>query len=270
MDKIVTIGSSTVHHGKHNNRAYIMSFDKSDGSAALETVEVLAQKEGYTKIVAKIPETKLRLFEMKNYRTEGTIKNSRNERFYFVAKYLSDKRKHIENLTEIKEIIKAAEESGPKEEPAGFVIRRLTEGDIEDQIKIYKAVFKSYPFPIYDKGFIKETMKDSVNYYGVFEDGEMIATSSADIDRKTGCAEMTDFATLPSHRGRGFAPALLEKMEEDLAKAGVRSYFTIARSVSYGMNKTFARAGYEYSGTLYNNTNINGGMESMNIWYKVV
>ena len=34
------------------------------------------------------------------------------------------------------------------------------------------------------------------------------------------------------------------------------------------MNITFARQGYAFSGTLYNNTNISGNLESMNVWHK--
>jgi len=44
--------------------------------------------------------------------------------------------------------------------------------------------------------------------------------------------------------------------------------YTIARALSAGMNVTFARAGYDYGGTLTNNTNICGQIESMNVWYK--
>jgi hypothetical protein len=34
------------------------------------------------------------------------------------------------------------------------------------------------------------------------------------------------------------------------------------------MNVTFARCGYRFAGTLINNTQISGRIESMNVWYK--
>jgi beta-lysine N6-acetyltransferase len=34
------------------------------------------------------------------------------------------------------------------------------------------------------------------------------------------------------------------------------------------MNKTFAALGYRYGGTLVNNTQICGDLESMNVWHK--
>ncbi|MDD2310679.1 MAG: hypothetical protein PHH91_13970, partial [Desulfuromonadaceae bacterium] len=39
---------------------------------------------------------------------------------------------------------------------------------------------------------------------------------------------------------------------------------------SFGMNITFARDGYSFGGTLTNNTNISGSLESMNVWYKTL
>jgi len=44
--------------------------------------------------------------------------------------------------------------------------------------------------------------------------------------------------------------------------------YTSAVAESYGMNISFARQGYEFAGRLKNNTQINGGLKSMNIWYK--
>ena len=53
-----------------------------------------------------------------------------------------------------------------------------------------------------------------------------------------------------------------------MARRGMRTAYTIARAVSPGMNITFARLGYQFSGTLINNTQISGAIESMNIWHK--
>jgi putative beta-lysine N-acetyltransferase len=79
---------------------------------------------------------------------------------------------------------------------------------------------------------------------------------------------MTDFATLPEFRGHGLALHLLQLMEEVVQSRGIRSLYTIARSYSFGMNITFARNGYSFGGTLTNNTDIFGELESMNVWHK--
>jgi putative beta-lysine N-acetyltransferase len=81
-------------------------------------------------------------------------------------------------------------------------------------------------------------------------------------------AEMTDFATLPKHRGKNLSYFLLKAMEKEMAVQDYKTLFTIARSASVGMNATFARRDYEFAGTLVNNTLIGEDIESMNVWYK--
>ncbi len=88
------------------------------------------------------------------------------------------------------------------------------------------------------------------------------------MDPSSRSAEMTDFATLPDYRGFSLASHLLSEMEQNIVDEGIETGFTIARAASIGMNVTFAKGGYEYSGRLRNNTNISGDIESMNVWYK--
>jgi hypothetical protein len=59
-------------------------------------------------------------------------------------------------------------------------------------------------------------------------------------------------------------------MDDHAKEAGLRVAFTIARALSFGMNITFARRSYQYAGTLINNTQIAGSIESMNVWYKTL
>jgi hypothetical protein len=59
-------------------------------------------------------------------------------------------------------------------------------------------------------------------------------------------------------------------LEAAVEKLGIKTAYTIARAYSPGMNITFARSGYIYSGTLTHNTQISGKLESMNVWYKAL
>ena len=79
---------------------------------------------------------------------------------------------------------------------------------------------------------------------------------------------MTDFATLPDYRGNNLSVILLDKMENVIRKQGITTLYTIARLNSIAMNKTFLKLSYKYAGTLINNTNISGKIESMNVYYK--
>lgn len=111
-------------------------------------------------------------------------------------------------------------------------------------------------------------MDENVIYHGIWKEDELVALSSAEIDAGGENVEMTDFATRPDFRSQGLATYLLDKMEEDVRSRGIRTAYTIARAYSYGMNITFAKHGYCFAGTLTNNTQIFGQLESMNVWYK--
>ncbi|NQU42169.1 putative beta-lysine N-acetyltransferase, partial [bacterium] len=147
-------------------------------------------------------------------------------------------------------------------------MRRLEDSDAEGTAKVFSQVFESYPFPIHDPVYIRQTMTEHVSYYGILQKDKLIAVSSAEMDEKALNAEMTDFATLPEFRGAGLATALLQEMEKAMAEKGFPTLYTIARSISFGMNITFAKLGYTYSGTLHHNTHIIGSMENMNVWFK--
>lgn len=111
-------------------------------------------------------------------------------------------------------------------------------------------------------------MNENVIYFGLWRQSKIVALSSAEMDIESSNAEMTDFATLPGYRGKGLAAFLLQQMESEMRKRHIKTAYTIARALSFGMNITFAKMGYRYSGTLINNTNISGRFESMNVWYK--
>lgn len=144
----------------------------------------------------------------------------------------------------------------------------LAEEDADEISAVYKRVFKSYPFPIHDPNYIRKTMRDRIRYFGIRDQGELLALSSAEMDLVAKNAEMTDFATLPEARGKKSAFHLLRAMEGEMKHLGIKTLYTIARLTSLPMNKTFLKQGYTYSGTLINNTNIAGSIESMNVLYK--
>jgi putative beta-lysine N-acetyltransferase len=136
--------------------------------------------------------------------------------------------------------------------------------------ELYRQVFATYPFPIHDETYLRQTMETNVIYFGIWEEDGLIALASAEIDRSGKNAEMTDFATRPDCRGRGLANYLLAQAEAAAEKLGIKTAYTIARAYSAGMNITFARNGYTFSGTLTHNTQISGKLESMNVWYKAL
>ncbi|MBN2417593.1 putative beta-lysine N-acetyltransferase [bacterium] len=276
FDVIETIGRSRVQHGKRNNRAYLMKLHPSDYSTMPEQLERLAREQGYTKIFTKIPVAARDYFKRKQYVREAMIPEyyRNGDKALFFSKFLDDDRSTPAGRERelIRKNLKLAEEKAdedpPAELPAGYTMRPLGDRDAPALAGLYRDVFPSYPFPIHDPDYLIRTMESHIYYFGVFRGADLIAAASSETDPANGSVEMTDFATLPAERGHGLASHLLTLMEEEILRKGITCHYTIARAFSAGMNITFAKAGYAFSGTLVNNTDIFGRIESMNVWHK--
>jgi len=275
-DTIETLGRSVVQHGPHNDRVYLMKLHAGDLPGLVDDIEELAARNGYTKIFAKIPARYRELFEERGYGCEASVPGFFGgvEDAAFVCRYLSGDRRLDPMADEAKRILALAERRRGRGLPEGLVsplqITRAGPDLAGEMSRLYAEVFPSYPFPIQDPGYLVEAMRDHVHYFCIRSDGRVVAVASSEVDPDHRNVEMTDFATLPSHRGRGLALRLLHRMEEEMRSLGVLTAYTIARAGSPGMNITFSRMGYSYGGLLVNNTNIGGGIEDMNVWYKAL
>ncbi|MDF2820282.1 MAG: Acetyltransferase family protein [Clostridiales bacterium] len=276
LDSITEIGKSIVHHGKSNNRIYLMSLDDSDLPNIIKKLDDLANENRYTKIIAKVPKYASELFEGSGYVNEAIIPEFYNgkEDAYFLSKYLDENRitDTFENYcNQVYEWAKS-KDMGQDMKPFGesFSCRVVTDKDLDDMVLVYQETFKTYPFPIHDKSYLLKTMNENVIYFGIWIKGELVAVSSIEAAKGYSNAELTDFATLKAYRGQGYASYLLAEMEKTMKELGFHTAYTIARAKSYGMNITFSKKGYQYAGRLINNTNISGNIESMNVWYKIL
>jgi beta-lysine N6-acetyltransferase len=274
-DRCETLGHSAIQHGPQSDRVYLMKLDRRDLPEITGLLDAIAERNGYSKIFAKIPEDAVTAFTEHDYRQEAHIPG-----FYhgekdalFLGKFLDPARAEPKEPEVLEEVIALAKSKAAKrlEEfvlPEGMRLIACAPDHAEEMSRIYQEVFPTYPFPIHEPAYLQETMASHIDYFGVLEDDRLIALSSAEKDLKGANVEMTDFATLPSYRGRGLARCLLQAMESAMLKRKMCTAYTIARAVSPGMNITFAQMGYQFSGTLVNNTQISGSVESMNIWYK--
>jgi putative beta-lysine N-acetyltransferase len=271
-DKIENIAGSIIQHGKLNNRVYLIKLNANKASETIETIINLAEAKEYTKIFAKIPGKSLPVFINKGFKIEGTIPNfySGKEDAFFIAKFFSEEReKNFEHkqLNDLFNILNEKKEQYNLDLEK-YTITELTKDHAVEMTKVFKEVFDSYPFPIFDSEYIKKTMDSHIKYYGIFINHKLVAISSAEMSIEDANAEMTDFAILPDQRGKKLSVYLLRYMENIMKKDNIKTLYTIARLNSIPMNKTFLRENYIYSGTLVNNTNISGRIESMNILYK--
>ena len=276
-DLITNLGNSVIQHGTFNDRIYLMKLSRDDFPDILPKLDSLVSQNGYTKIFAKVPDFAKDTFLNEGYELEAQIPGfySGIQRAYFLGKYFSPERKQIQNSDTIHDVLAAAHTKASAKLqgyplPDDYTPRQCERADILEISELYKNVFETYPFPIHDSDYILKTMQDNVTYFGVWNNKRLISIASTEMDLRSENVEMTDFATLPDYLGKGLSVYLLNRMENYVKTIGLKTTYTIARSLSYGMNITFAKMGYTYSGTLKNNTNISGSLESMNVWYKLL
>lgn len=241
----------------------------------ISAIEMLAKENGYTKIFAKIQSTALPVFLSNKFEIEAFIPRFYNNKTncFFVSKFLDKNRKKISEkaLMDLGEMLKSTKRSKQLKykHSLKYFIKKLGYNDAESISAVFKKVFKTYPFPVHDPNYILETMtKHGTQYFGVLDGTKLIGVSSAEIDLSNTNVEMTDFAVMPEYRGQNLAFRLLINMEQAMKVTNIKTCYTIARLEEPGMNKTFLKSGYSYTGTLINNTNISGSIESMNILYK--
>ena len=274
-DTMIRMKGATIQHGPASDRVYLMKLATTDVPRIIRFMEELAFDNGYSKLFAKVPAQAEGWFHASGFKVEARVPGMfRGEKDgCFMAKYPQQERARIRDRKSVEDVLKTAGgqkvRQGAGALPEGWTAKKLEQGDAEAMAETFRAVFETYPFPIHDPGYLRSTMASDVRYFGVLDEtGRLVALSSAEMDASGSNAEMTDFATLEAFRGKGLAGMLLALMEKDMYRAGIRTAYTIARAHATGMNIVFARQGYAFAGTLPNNTQIKGGLESMNVWFK--
>ncbi|MBN2480231.1 MAG: putative beta-lysine N-acetyltransferase [Bacteroidales bacterium] len=275
QDKIETYGrGSVVQQGHKNGRVYLMKLVQEDFPGIIEHINNLTREHAYTKIFCKVPCWATPAFLSKGFIVEAHIPRFYNNRedVFFLSKFLDSDRimsiehKKLEELSQ--QLLTVGKIKNPAKLKSGFSLLKLKADRADEIAGLYKQVFDSYPFPIFDSEYILFGMKNNVQFFGIERQGQLTALASAETDRKGANAEMTDFATLPDFRGNSLSVILLSAMEQEMKQQGIFTLYTIARLNSTAMNRTFLRLHYRYAGTLIKNTNIAGNIESMNVFYK--
>lgn len=275
QDVIEKIGKSIIQHGPYNRRVYLMKLHNQDAHSIMSDIECMAHNNKYEKIVAKIPSGNKTVYKEHGYVQEAIIPEyfKNGEHAVFMGKYFSLSRKQIIEQELIQTILSLAmrrkHHSDSKKNECRLATQICRLADTDEMSLVFQAVFKTYPFPIFDANYLSEVIKKrQAHYYCIRKNGRIVAIAASEIDLANQGVEMTDFATLPEFRGQGLAGCLLKDMEQSMEKKGMRTAFSIARALSPAMNNLFAKKGYSFGGTLGNNSNIAGRIESMNVWHK--
>lgn len=276
-DEILQLGTAVIQHGKNNDRVYLMKLGEENPSRIVSQIEALAVANEYTKMFVKIPERAKGVFEKNGYGTEAYIPAlyGGHEGGYFMARYFDKKRAVIDNQERIEEILRHCTLKSiapPKVHtlPNSCILTKATRENAASIAELYRSVFESYPFPIDEESYVQRTLDADSEYFCIWREAELVASSCMEKDMSAHHVEMTDFAVRPDMQGNGFSKILLRAMENAATEQGIKTAFTIARACSWGMNVCFSRSGYAFAGLLKNNTDIDGSLESMNVWHKAL
>lgn len=258
-----------------NERLQVLSYDAADAAALRDALLELANLNDYGKVYIKVRGGDRAAFEAAGFAPEARIpRYFLGEEAWCMALYPRCERRARPNTADEERILAEATQ-GPadsrrRELPPGYSSTLFDAKDAPELAALYGEVFSTYPYPITDPAYLRETARDNVVYRLVRNAaGHVVAAASAETTPALRNAEMTDFASLPSERGKGLAQFLLAALEDDArARFGIECFFTVARASQPGMLKTFHKAGYLYSGALVNNCTIGGGFETMLVFYK--
>lgn len=244
-----------------------MKLDEADVTRIIPALNRLAIERDYAKIFVKVPAEFKRSFLFDKFVVEAKIPKFFNgtKDALFMGKFFVKNKDFAQKF----EIPKFKEHSS-NEISSEFKFKKCSLEDAQEMADLYSSVFKTYPFPITDSNYIKATMGRNVEYFSIRNGKKIVVLSSTEFDLASQNAEMTDFATLKEFRGNNLASFLLNKMDDNARKKGMKTLYTISRASSTGMSAVFVKNGYTYGGTLANNTNIGGAIESMNVFYKAV
>ncbi|MCP3738896.1 putative beta-lysine N-acetyltransferase [Rossellomorea sp. BNER] len=235
-----------------------------------EKMVEIARLESLEKIIIKSRNEHLHILLELGFQIEGVVNGYFNGGdAYFVSKFLVNERR--ENQFWIKEDEIIAGVGGLNREELIIEEGRIKKAKVDDAprlSKLYQEVFEIYPVPLQKQDYLEECLNSGTIFLFVEEGGEIVSAASAEINTQYSNAEMTDCATLPKHRGKGYMKQLLVALENELKFKNIYCAYTIARALSFGMNAAFHQLDYRYRGRLVNNCYIFDKMEDMNIWVK--
>ncbi|HSH14238.1 MAG TPA: putative beta-lysine N-acetyltransferase, partial [Desulfurivibrionaceae bacterium] len=237
-DRIITIGNSTIQHGRENDRIYLIKLAHQDMPELLAKIDHLASAKGYGKVFAKVPARWLSRFFEAGYTSEAMVPFffGGREDCHFMCRYYDHHRGFDPSQPEITRVIALARETKPKTRPRvpkEYTIRRCRPEDSLEMAELFGNVFESYPFPVEDPEYIDQTMENDVIYFGAAnQNDQLVSLASAELDPAAKNVEMTDFATVLSHRRQGLARNLLKVMDEKMREKKIAVAYTIARAKS--------------------------------------
>lgn len=266
------IDRTKVYMDFSNKRAKIINTDNISVQNLKRIIHYCA-KQHLGKVICNCESESSTLFHDAGFKLEGKINGYFKGKDALCMSYFIDtEREFCSNFSQKESLIRECidKKSIFKNYNNNFevLIRNANENDIDEMIKLFSTVFSSYPSPIYDKNFIKETMNQKVLYKVAVYNGKIVSIASADMDKENLNAEITDCATYPDYSNKGILSGIIYSLECNLRANGFMTLYSLSRAINPSINFVLSRHNYIFTGRMVNNCNICGTLEDMNIWVK--
>ena len=267
-------GTAKVKFDEFNKRIKIVSFE-GEVKNLVNKLMILSDKNNMGKISYVSSKEKIEEFKAEGFIMEAKVYNFLNGKpGYFLSKFITPERKMSIVIPEEEEVLiksrEYADEDYKYDTYNKYLIRNATKEDARQLAELYDSVFETYPSPMNNSDYIKFVMDNYVFFKIAVYQNKIVSAASADMDPTNLNVEMTDCATYKAHRGKGLMGRLIFELEKELKDKQYKVLYSMARSISTGMNIVFSKHDYEYSGRLVNHCHICGKFEDMNIWVKVL
>jgi len=162
------------------------------------------------------------------------------------------------------EVMRRVRENGYRIE----LLREVSPREIEEIVGIYNEVLPSYTFPITPES-VRELISSPTSLVAVARDfnDRIVSISIAEVARLETdlglltIAELSDEATLRSHRRRGLSQACILLLADELSRNGTDLIYEEARATHVGVNKATVSLGFRYAGRLIQHCVIGGDRE---------
>lgn len=270
----IKIDHTKIYVDYTNERVKIIDFNKISVQN-LKRIIHFSSKEHLGKIICNCTIEFFEIFTNAGFDFEGKIDGFFKGKDAFCMSYfISSDRTACSNFTNkeliVKQCLAVRDTFIHIDNKATYSIRNATNSDIEEMVKLFSDVFSTYPSPVYDEEYLKQTMNEKVLYKVAVYNEKIIGIASADMDKENLNAEITDCATYPVYRGKGVLSNIISSLESDLKNMGFISLYSLSRAINPGVNIVLSKHNYKFTGRLINNCNICGDFEDMNIWVKEI
>ena len=231
-------------------------------------LKTLARRHGRGRVMVLAPDRMERGFIEAGFRTEAIIPG-----FYegkrscaIMSGFVDHRRARLANPVEVAKVDKIVRARRAGKDHPHIESERASESDAAELAELLGTTFPDYPTPSANAHYLEKQLREGTPFRVIRHEGRIAACASADLVESAKTAELTDCATRPEFRGRGYMRFILTALMDDLRALGYPTAFTLSRARIPGMNLVFARLGFELQGRMTSSCRIGEGVEDINVW----